>query len=70
MAGRVDRDVGERGRTPEGVRAQVEGTVAPMHEVHVVPCRDLADLTLDGQGDRTANLAILLARVEGAGTVA
>ena len=34
-----------------------------MHEAHVLPCRDLADLTLDGQGDRTANLATLLARV-------
>jgi hypothetical protein len=40
-----------------------------MHETHVLPSRDLADLTLDGQGDRAANLAILLARVEGAGTV-
>ena len=69
LARRLDRDVRERGRTPEGVRAQFAATVAPMHEAHVLPCRDLADLTLDGQGDRTANLAILLARVEGAGTV-
>ena len=52
------------------MRAQFAATVAPMHEVHVVPCRDLADLTLDGQGDRAANLATLLTRVERVGTVA
>ena len=48
---RLDRDVRERGRTPESVRAQFAATVAPMHEAFVSPCRTFADLVLDGRED-------------------
>ena len=60
---RLDRDVRERGRTPESVRAQFAATVTPMHEAFVSPCRAFADLVLDGQGDLSENLDLILDRL-------
>ena len=65
LARRLNRDVRERGRTPESVRTQFAATVAPMHDAFVSPCRDLADLTLDGQGDLVANLGLIVDRLDG-----
>lgn len=45
---RLERDVRERGRTPESVREQYEQTVRPMCERHVEPTRKHADLVVDG----------------------
>lgn len=47
---RFKRDVQERGRTPESVRAQWAQTVQPMHEIYVEPFAEYADLiTAHGQ---------------------
>lgn len=43
---RLTRDVAERGRSPESVRSQFDGTVAPMHALHVEPQRRWADVIL------------------------
>lgn len=40
---RLRRDVQERGRTPEGVKAQLMGQVKPMHDQFVEPSKVLAD---------------------------
>lgn len=48
LARRTLRDVRDRGRTPESVRAQYEGTVRPMYERWCEPSREHADLVLDG----------------------
>ena len=48
LSRRVERDVRERGRSPESVRTQYQQTVRPMYERHVLPTRDHADLVLDG----------------------
>jgi uridine kinase len=45
---RLARDVRERGRTPESVRAQFESTVRPMAHLHILPCAAHADLVLSG----------------------
>ncbi|MCS7314528.1 MAG: uridine kinase [Bryobacterales bacterium] len=45
---RLERDVRERGRTPESVRRQYERTVRPMAEKYILPTRGYADLVLDG----------------------
>ena len=45
---RLARDVAERGRTPESVRAQFAATVAPMHDQFVQPYRDVAEIVSDG----------------------
>lgn len=47
---RVRRDVLERGRTPESVRAQYEATVRPSSIAFVRPSAAHADLTVDGTG--------------------
>lgn len=41
---RYARDVSERGRTPESVRAQWANTVEPMHEIYVQPNAEHADV--------------------------
>jgi uridine kinase len=43
---RMIRDVESRGRTPRSVMAQFFTTVRPMHERHVAPQRDLADIVI------------------------
>lgn len=41
-ARRLERDVKERGRTPEGVREQFEKQVKPMHDLYVEPSKKFA----------------------------
>jgi len=45
---RLERDVRERGRTPESIRSQFAATVAPMHDKYIEPSSSLADLIIDG----------------------
>ena len=45
---RLQRDVRERGRTPEGVRQQFFKQVKPMHDEFIEPSREHADLVLPG----------------------
>jgi uridine kinase len=45
---RLERDVAERGRTPESVRWQFKTTVKPMAHKHVLPSQIYADLVLVG----------------------
>ncbi|HAQ22176.1 MAG: uridine kinase [Acidimicrobiaceae bacterium] len=61
---RLERDVRERGRTPESVRAQFAATVAPMHETHVVPSGEYADLLLDGAGELARNVDMVVDAVD------
>jgi uridine kinase len=46
---RLARDMAERGRTEASVREQYESTVWPMAVEFVLPSRDFADLTVDGE---------------------
>ncbi len=50
-ARRFKRDVEQRGRTPESVRAQWLETVQPMHEVYVQPFASHADLVTSHSQD-------------------
>lgn len=43
---RLNRDVSERGRTPDGVRAQFQTQVEPMHQMFVEPSKDFADIVV------------------------
>ena len=47
---RLQRDIAERGRTPEVVRQQYEATVRPSSIAFVRPSAVHADLTVDGTG--------------------
>lgn len=46
---RLQRDVRERGRTPEGVRDQFFNHVKPMHDLFVEPSRRFADRVVSGE---------------------
>lgn len=48
---RLDRDVHERGRTPEGVRNQFFKQVKPMHDAFVEPSKIFADVTVRDAGE-------------------
>ena len=60
---RLDRDVMERGRTLESVRAQYEATVRPMHQEFVEPAKAYADLVLSDRSLPGNGREALLARV-------
>jgi uridine kinase len=61
LARRLRRDVLERGRTAESVRAQFERSVRPMGRRFVLPTRSRATLVVDGAGDPEVALARILA---------
>lgn len=46
---RLRRDIAERGRTPESVRAQYAKTVRPGRERYVDPTMEFADLVVSGE---------------------
>ncbi len=45
---RIYRDMRERGRTEESVRAQFEATAKPMADLYVLPSQTRATITVDG----------------------
>jgi uridine kinase len=48
---RLERDVHERGRTPEGVKSQFEKQVKPMHDTFVEPSKQYANVTVKDLGE-------------------
>lgn len=60
---RLDRDVVERGRTPESIVAQYLTTVRPAHEQFIEPSKRHADVILPHGGMNAPALEVLLARV-------
>jgi len=48
LARRLERDVRERGRTPESVRKQYAETVRPMAQRFIIPTRRFADIVVSG----------------------
>ena len=48
LARRIHRDVRERGRTEESVRAQFDATAQPMADLFVVPSASRASVTVEG----------------------
>lgn len=60
---RLERDVVERGRTPESIVAQYLATVRPSHEQFIEPSKRYADVILPHGGMNAPALDVLLARV-------
>jgi uridine kinase len=63
---RIERDVRERGRTPESVIEQCRTTVEPMARRYVLPTAAFADLVLDGEARMGESVAAALAVIRGA----
>jgi len=60
---RLDRDVRERGRTPESVISQYTHHVAPMAQRHVLPTRDRAHMIVDGAASPEDSARCIAARL-------
>jgi uridine kinase len=60
---REQRDVTERGRTPESVRRQYEETVRPMADRFILPTRRHADLVLSGTRPLQTSVEEVLAHI-------
>ncbi len=60
---RLQRDVAERGRTPENILAQYVATVRPSHERFIEPSKRHADVIVPEGGLNRPALEVLLARV-------
>ncbi len=60
---RLERDVKERGRTPEGVRAQFIHQVKPMHDKFVEPSKQHARIVLTEAMDFTPTLAAICKKI-------
>ena len=54
FARRLERDVRERGRTPQSVHEQFANQVGPMHDLHVEPSKNHADIVINSQQCETA----------------
>ena len=61
---RLARDVAERGRTPESVIQQFRTRVEPMHDLHVEPGREVADIVI--ANDAAPDFAAMADRVSAA----
>lgn len=61
---RLDRDVHERGRTPEGVKAQFEKQVKPMHDQFVAPSLSYANVVAKDLGDCSQFLDYFAAKLK------
>jgi uridine kinase len=57
---RLERDVRERGRTPECVRRQYDQTVRPMAEKYIWPTRRHADLIIRGDAQLDESVGEIL----------
>ncbi len=60
---RLQRDVAERGRTPESIIEQYLATVRPAHETFIEPSKRYADVIIPEGGMNRPALEVLLARV-------
>jgi uridine kinase len=60
---RLDRDVKERGRTPEGVKKQFDLQVRPMHDQFVQPSKDHAQTVVCDLGEYSETLNDFLKRL-------
>lgn len=61
---RLQRDISERGRTPESVIKQYLKTVRPMHLEFVEPSKRYADVIIPEGGFNTAAMDMVAARIE------
>ncbi|MEY3173754.1 MAG: hypothetical protein RLZZ436_1668 [Planctomycetota bacterium] len=62
---RTLRDIRERGRSLESVAEQYQRSVRPMHEEHVEPSRQHADIWIPWSNDNPAAVEVLEARLLG-----
>lgn len=60
---RLERDVNERGRSPDGVRAQFQKQVKPMHDQFVEPSKRFATVVIDDPANLEEAVARFLSKL-------
>jgi uridine kinase len=60
---RIERDLLERGRAIESIKAQYLGTVRAMHELHVVPSKRYAHLVIPEETENPQALDVIVGRL-------
>ncbi len=60
---RIYRDMRERGRTEESIRAQFQATAQPMADLYVLPSRQHATLTVSGCQPLAMSMECILSRL-------
>ena len=55
----INRDCGERGRTPKMVIDRDQETLKPMHELHIEPSKKHADIIIPQGGDNIVAIKLL-----------
>lgn len=60
---RLERDVSERGRSAQSVISQYRTTVKPMHDLHVEPTKQHADVIIPVGGSNSAGVRVLASYV-------
>ena len=55
----INRDCVERGRTPKMVIDRYQETLKPMHELHIEPSKQLADINIPQGGDNIVAIKLL-----------
>ena len=63
LARRIRRDVDDRSRSEDSVRAQWKQTVRPMYIAHVEPTRQFADIVIDGADTIETSVGTLLRHI-------
>ena len=61
---RLQRDIAERGRSPESIINQYLATVRPMHLEFVEPSKRYADIIIPEGGQNTVAIEMVVARIE------
>jgi uridine kinase len=64
---RIHRDMRERGRTEESVRAQFHATAQPMADLYVLPSRARATITVEGTDSLDWSIEQILTRLHKVG---
>lgn len=60
---RLERDVSDRGRSPQSVINQYRMTVKPMHDLYVEPTKQFADVIIPVGGSNSAGVQVLVSYV-------
>jgi uridine kinase len=60
---RIRRDIEERGRDIASIEQQYEGTVRPMHQLHVAPSRRHAHLIIPEGGENVPAVDVIVGRL-------
>lgn len=61
---RLERDVRQRGRSPEGVITRFNESIIPTYQMYVLPFKKLANVTISGKSDSDKSIEAVMNHVD------